>query len=146
MPAVDNFKQIRVVSEIPTWLQVSEVVAVSSGVDRATASAGATATGDGTGSYPGTTGGIDHADNAIDGIGPSFWPDIFVPDTDAAAEYLEVNLAQPERIEALSILGRATIKQPVCHPLRAICAETRLLPPGTQASLLPICHSFGAYP
>ncbi len=111
MSAVDNVKQIRIVSEVPTWLQVSEVVALSNGVDVATSGAGATAMGDGTGSYPGTSGGFDHADNAIDGVGPSLWPDIFVPDTDAATEFLDVELAQPERIEALSILGRATVNE-----------------------------------
>lgn len=111
MPAIDNVKQIRVTSNIPTWLQITEVVANSGGVDVATLGQGAIAYGDGTGAYPGTTGGPDHADNAIDGIGPTFWPDMFTPDTDSATEFLLVDLAAPTRIDGLTILGRGTINE-----------------------------------
>ena len=103
---VDNVRQVILRPYREGGMQVSEVVAVSGGVDIATLSEGAAASGDGTGAFPGTTGGAAHADNAIDGIGPTGFPDLFFPDTTSINEFLIVDFGGERDIDGLSILGR----------------------------------------
>jgi hypothetical protein len=94
---------IRVTSALPTYLQISEVSALKTGtgVDLAEASAGAVAT---TGNLIlGTSG----PENAIDGIGPSAYPNLFHSLTDGAGEYLNIALANPSELDSLTIFGRS---------------------------------------
>lgn len=94
---------IRITSAVPSYLQISEVSALKTGpgTDLAEASAGAVAT---TGNLiVGTSG----PENAIDGIGPAAYPNIFHSLSDAPTEYLNIALANPSELDTLTIFGRS---------------------------------------
>ncbi|MEM9880017.1 MAG: hypothetical protein AAF862_12150 [Pseudomonadota bacterium] len=83
---------------LPGFLQVSEVVALNeSGVDQARAGL-ATATGT---SFPGS-----NPNNAIDGIAPAAFADIYHSATSSGSESLVIDFITPFKLTALSIFGR----------------------------------------
>lgn len=103
---VFGVNKIRVTSSAPTWLQISEVVAIAGALgDVALASQGAT-TSDGGVGFNG------QASNAIDGIAPAPWGgggstgSIFHSDTLNVGEFLTVLLSGTYNITELSIFGR----------------------------------------
>ena len=102
--AVTGVNKIRITSSLPTYLQISEVVAMSGPIDFATAANGATALDDGTGFWPGVT--TPDTSHAIDGIGPTAFPDIYHSDTSGSDEFLLITLDAAYTIESLSIFGR----------------------------------------
>ena len=93
---------IKITSAVPTWLQVSEVIATQfgTGADVALATAGATATA--SSNY----GGSDSPSYAIDGVGPSAYPSIYHSGSPNAGEYLLVTLAHAFDLSGLTIDGR----------------------------------------
>ncbi len=96
-------KSIEISSAVPTWLQVSEVVAIEAGTgnDLALSSAGATATGSIYGPSPGSSPNF-----AIDGVGPTGFPNIFHSATAAATEVLTITLASASELTSLTLFGR----------------------------------------
>ncbi len=102
--AIINIFEIRITpSALNTegWLQVSEVVATETGTgnDLALASAGATAVG--SSDWPGSS-----PANAIDGIGPIGFPDIFHSNENDGSSFLSVKLASASSLDSVSIFGR----------------------------------------
>ncbi len=83
------------------WLQVSEVVAIETitGNDLALSSAGATATG--SSNWPGS-----NANFAIDGNGPSPFPNIFHSNENNGSSFLDIVLATPSELDAILLFGR----------------------------------------
>jgi hypothetical protein len=98
-----NVSSIKITSSVGDNLQVSEVIAKETGTgdDLALRSKGATATGSTL--YQGSP---DSPDYAIDGIGPSAYPNIFHSATKSSCESLLVKLASPSSIDTLTIYGR----------------------------------------
>ena len=94
-------KEIEIRSSLPTWLQVSEVVATETGTgdDLALMSAGATATSlsNWTGSSP---------LNAIDGIAPAPFPNISHSGGNGPLEFLLVTLDSPSELDSITLYGR----------------------------------------
>ena len=122
-----NARSIDIRPRSGSFLKVSEVVAKSGGVDVALARFGATATGDGTGAFPGTTGGADHADNVIDGRIATPFPDLFHADTDSNAEFLRVDLAQTYPLEGLEIYGPRGTDEDQIYEVRFLDAQGGLV-------------------
>ena len=99
-------KEIKVFNAIPTWLQVSEVVATETGtgVDAALSSNGAVAAAGGPDftNWPGSMPSF-----AIDGIGPAAFPNMYHPGASSGAgEHLIVTLAAPTELDSITIFGR----------------------------------------
>ena len=94
-------KSIEVRSAIPTWLQVSEVVATQTGTgtDLATTAMGATGSALSVG-----FGGL--VSNAIDGFGPASHPAEYHSGGTSAAEFLLITLATPSELDSITLLGR----------------------------------------
>jgi hypothetical protein len=94
---------IKIQNAIPTWLQVSEVIATQAGTgnDVALATAGATATA--TSVY--TAG--DVANYAIDGVGPAPYGQIYHSGSSDGSDYLLITLGQAYDLSGLTIDGRA---------------------------------------
>lgn len=97
-----DVKEIVITNSIPTYLQVSEVVATEAGTgnDLALASAGATASGNG--DWPGSSPNF-----AIDGVAPNSFPNIFHSDSPSAAEFLSIVLANVSELDSLTLYGRS---------------------------------------
>ena len=104
--ALMDVSSIKIQNAIPTWLQVTEVIAVESvtGNDLALVSAGATATA--SSSYAGTDPSM-----AIDGLnaGGSHWATAGEHHSGgtAGSEYLLISLAAPSVLDELTIFGRS---------------------------------------
>ena len=99
--AVLGVTEIRVYSSAPTWEQIAELIAIQSGtgINVALASNGASAAA--TSSYPGTA-----PANAIDGVYPAGFPNIWHSGSANAGEYLQVLLASPFNLSSVTIYGR----------------------------------------
>ena len=97
--AIANVKSIVIENALTNYLQVSEVVAISAGIDQALA---ATATATGTGDWP-----LTSPDYAIDGVAPDAYPAIYHSDGPGPGEALTITFNDAIELEALSIFGRA---------------------------------------
>ena len=93
---------IRITNALPSWLQVSEVIATQTGTgtDVALASQGATA------SASSVYSAQSSADNAIDGVGPANYPNIYHSAGNDGSDYLLITLAGGFDLSSLTILGR----------------------------------------
>ena len=93
---------IRITNALPSWLQVSEVIATQTGTgtDVALASQGATASASSVYSPQSS------ADNAIDGAGPSNYPNIYHSAGNDGSDWLLITLAGGFDLSNLTILGR----------------------------------------
>jgi hypothetical protein len=93
---------IRINNAEPSWLQVSEVIAIQTGTgtDVALASQGATATA--SSNY----GGSDSPAYAIDGVGPSSYPYIYHSAGADGSDWLLITLASGFNLSSLTIQGR----------------------------------------
>ena len=98
--AISLVKTIHITSAVPTYIQISEVVATQTGTgnDVALATAGATATAL-------NTYGASNVSYAIDGIYPSAYPQIY-HSNGTSGDYLDVTLANPTDLSSISIYGR----------------------------------------
>lgn len=96
--------QIVISSAIPTFLQVSEVVATETGTGNnlALPSVGATAVGT---VFGGGQGGKIQ-DLAIDGTSPASLPNIFHSETSDSSETLTITLQSPSELSAITIFGK----------------------------------------
>ncbi len=99
--AISLVKTIHITSAVPTYIQISEVVATQTGTgnDVALATAGATATA------LNTYGGGSNASYAIDGIYPSAFPLVY-HSQGTPGDYLDVTLVNPTDLSSISIYGR----------------------------------------
>ena len=104
--SVNNVNKILISTTGSAYLQVSEVVAISGGIDVATLANGAIAEDDGTGSYI-YQNQTAPPNNAINGIGPESWPNIYHSDTAGNQEYLLITLNGSYTLNTLSIFGRS---------------------------------------
>lgn len=94
-------KVIHITSGLNSYIQVAEVVAVQAGTgsDVALASKGGTASA--LNQFAGSTGPA----NAIDGVYPSSYPNIY-HSVGGTSDYLDVTLASPSDLSSLTIYGR----------------------------------------
>ena len=97
--AFADVKSVVVKNSLSTWLQVSEVVALSGGVDQALA---ATATATGTGNFTSTS----TPDKTIDGVAPAAFPEIYHADGPGVDEMLTITFNSPVTLQSLFVFGR----------------------------------------
>ena len=93
---------IKITNALPSWLQVSEVIATQTGTgtDVALASQGATA------SASSNYGGGDSPAYAIDGVGPNNYPFIYHSGGADGSDWLLITLTQGFDLSSLTIQGR----------------------------------------
>jgi hypothetical protein len=93
---------IRVTNAVPTWLQIGEVIATSTG-NINVALGGSTATSPFTNVWGGGSAAV-----AVDGVYPVDYPNIWHSDTDTGVEFLEVTFAGgPANLKGITIYGRS---------------------------------------
>lgn len=102
-PGISGVSEILIQSNVPTVLQISEIVAVdaSTGDDLALQSKGAKV-------IASSLFGRGASElYAIDGDGPSRFPNIYHSKGAGLQEYLRVKLKQPAKLKSVTIMGRA---------------------------------------
>ena len=104
---------IRITNALPSWLQVSEVIATQTGTgtDVALASQGANATA--SSNY----GGGDSPAYAIDGVGPTSYPYIYHSAGNDGSDWLLITLAHGFDLSGLTIEGRDRLLR-IARPLQ----------------------------
>ncbi len=85
------------------WLQVSEVVATETGSQKDLAHIANNATTESSSTYSKQS----HSNNAISGIGPDRYPNIFHSGSRDIAPQLKITLSQPSELDSITIFGRA---------------------------------------
>jgi len=85
------------------WLQVSEVIAIESGSQKDLAHIANKATTESTSTYSNQS----HGNNAISGVGPDRYPNIFHSGSRDKAPSLKITLKQSSQLDSITLFGRA---------------------------------------
>lgn len=83
------------------WLQVSEVIASETGTGNDLALSSALATATGSSNWSGSS-----PNNAIDGVAPAAFPNIFHSNENDGTSFLSITLAAPSELDWIEIFGR----------------------------------------